>query len=218
VAKAIGRPIAAAAAKIMAGATLADLRLDRPDRRHVAVKEAVFPFGRFQGVDPVLGPEMRSTGEVMGLDADFASAFAKSQIAAGAALPTEGCVFISVKESDKAVMVPAAKELVELGFRILATEGTAAHLQRSGLPVDRVNKVAEGRPHIVDAMKNGEVHLVFNTTEGAQSYRDSYSIRRTALTQNIPYYTTTSGARAAVQAIRRLKAGALGVKALQAYS
>jgi carbamoyl-phosphate synthase large subunit len=218
VAKAIGAPIAAAAAKIMAGAQLKDLSIERPARAHMAVKEAVFPFDRFQGVDPVLGPEMRSTGEVMGLDEDFASAFAKSQIAAGSNLPTGGCVFISVKDSDKSVMVAAAQDLVELGFRVLATGGTAAHLQRSGLPVDRVNKVAEGRPHIVDAMKNGEVHLVFNTTEGAQSYRDSFSIRRTALTQNIPYYTTTSGARAAIQAIRRLKAGALGVTALQAYS
>jgi len=219
VAKAIGRPIAAAAAKVMAGASLASLKLDRPKRPHVAVKEAVFPFARFPGVDPILGPEMRSTGEVMGLDENFGAAFAKSQIAAGSALPAEGSVFISVKNSDKAAMEAVARDLIELGFRILATGGTAAHLTGAGLAVERVNKVAEGRPHIVDAMKNGEVHLVFNTTEGAQSYRDSFSIRRTALAQNIPYYTTVSGARAAVLAIRRLKTGApLGVQALQAYA
>ncbi len=219
VAKAINRPIAAAAAKVMAGAKLADLKLDRPSKDHVAVKEAVFPFARFPGVDPVLGPEMRSTGEVMGLDRTFEAAFAKSQIACGVDLPTEGCCFISVKNADKAALVPLARDLVDLGFRLLATGGTADFLRRNGLPVDRVNKVAEGRPHIVDAMKNGEVKLVFNTTEGAQAYRDSYSIRRTALTQNIPYYTTVSGARASIQAIRLLKSGApLGVRALQAYA
>jgi len=219
VAKAINRPIAAAAAKVMAGATLKDLKLDRPSKDHVAVKEAVFPFARFPGVDPVLGPEMRSTGEVMGIDRNFEAAFAKSQIASGILLPTEGCCFISVKNADKPALVPVARDLLDLGFRIVATGGTAQYLKQQGIPVERVNKVAEGRPHIVDAMKNGEVQLVFNTTEGAQSYRDSYSIRRTALTQNIPYYTTVSGARAAIQAIRRLKAGApLGVRALQAYA
>ncbi len=219
VAKAINRPIAAAAAKVMAGVKLKDLKLDRPARGHVAVKEAVFPFARFPGVDPVLGPEMRSTGEVMGLDQNFEAAFAKSQIAAGATLPTAGTVFISVKNSDKPAMVAVARDLVELGFKILATGGTADVLTEKGIAIERVNKVAEGRPHIVDAMKNGDVQLVFNTTEGMQSYRDSYSIRRTALTQNIPYYTTVSGARATVQAIRRLKSGApLGVRALQAYA
>ncbi|MGE0828599.1 MAG: carbamoyl phosphate synthase large subunit, partial [Hyphomonadaceae bacterium] len=218
VATTINRPIAAVAAKLMAGATLAALKLDRPSKAHVAVKEAVFPFGRFPGVDPILGPEMRSTGEVMGIDKTFEAAFAKSQLAAGSNLPTEGCVFISVRESDKPAMAGVAKDLISLGFRILATAGTAAHLQKSGLAVDRVNKVAEGRPHIVDAMINGEVQLVFNTTEGAQSYRDSFSIRRTALTQNIPYYTTVSGAKASVQAIRRLKDGALSVQALQGYA
>jgi carbamoyl-phosphate synthase large subunit len=219
VAKAINRPIAAAAAKVMAGVSLAELKLDRPSRDHVAVKEAVFPFARFPGVDPVLGPEMRSTGEVMGLDQNFEAAFAKSQIASGVILPTEGCVFMSVKAADKEAVVPVARDLIALGFRVLATGGTAALLQARGVAVERANKVAEGRPHIVDAMKNGGVHLVFNTTEGAQSYRDSFSIRSTALTQNIPYYTTISGAKAAVQAIRRLKSGApLGVRALQAYA
>jgi carbamoyl-phosphate synthase large subunit len=162
---------------------------------------------------------MRSTGEVMGLDRSFEAAFAKSQIACGVYLPMEGRVFMSVKNQDKPALAPIARELLELGFTILATGGTAEYLKSQGIPVDRVNKVAEGRPHIVDAMKNGEVQLVFNTTEGAQSYRDSYSIRRTALTQNIPYYTTVSGARASIQAIRRLKTGApLGVRALQAYA
>ncbi|MBN8608614.1 MAG: carbamoyl-phosphate synthase large subunit [Caulobacterales bacterium] len=219
VAKAINRPIAAAAAKVMAGMKLSELKLDRPSKGHVAVKEAVFPFARFPGVDPVLGPEMRSTGEVMGLDANFAAAFAKSQIASGTVLPTEGAVFISVKDSDKPAIVAVARDLIALGFRVLATGGTADRLKAEGLNIERVNKVAEGRPHIVDVMKNGGVQLVFNTTEGAQSYRDSYSIRRTALTQNIPYYTTVSGARASIQAIRLLKTGApLGVRALQAYA
>jgi carbamoyl-phosphate synthase large subunit len=219
VAKAINQPIAAAAAKVMAGVKVADLNLSRPAKPHVAVKEAVFPFARFPGVDPILGPEMRSTGEVMGLDANFEAAFAKSQIAAGSTLPTEGCVFISVKDSDKPLMVQPVTDLIALGFRVLATAGTADYLQSQGVSVERVNKVAEGRPHIVDAMKNGEVHLVFNTTEGAQSHRDSYSIRRTTLVQNVPYYTTISGAKAAIQAIRRLKTGApLGVRPLQAYA
>jgi carbamoyl-phosphate synthase large subunit len=219
VAKAINRPIAAAAAKVMAGVKLAELKLDRPSKDHIAVKEAVFPFARFPGVDPVLGPEMRSTGEVMGLDKNFAAAFAKSQIASGINLPTEGCCFVSVKNLDKPALAPIARDLIASGFTIMATGGTADYLKENGIEVARVNKVAEGRPHIVDAMKNGEVQLVFNTTEGAQSYRDSYSIRRTALTQNIPYYTTMSGARAAIQAIRLLKKGTpLGVRALQAYA
>jgi carbamoyl-phosphate synthase large subunit len=179
----------------------------------------VFPFARFPGIDPVLGPEMRSTGEVMGLDKNFEGAFTKSQIASGILLPVAGCVFISVKNSDKQKMAACARDLTALGFRIIATGGTADFLAGVGLAVQRVNKVAEGRPHVVDAMKNGEVQLVFNTTEGAQSYRDSASIRSTALVQNIPYYTTVSGAQASIQAIRRLKSGvALGVRSLQAYA
>ncbi|MBK8542580.1 MAG: carbamoyl-phosphate synthase large subunit [Caulobacteraceae bacterium] len=219
VAKAINRPIAAAAAKVMAGVKLKELKLDRPSKKHVAVKEAVFPFARFPGVDPVLGPEMRSTGEVMGLDESFVAAFAKSQIASGINLPVAGCCFISVKNADKPAMIPVAKDLIELGFTVMATGGTADYLIEQGLTIQKTNKVAEGRPHIVDAMKNGGVQLLFNTTEGAQSHRDSQSIRRTALVQNIPYYTTVSGARAAIQAIRLLKSGApLGVRALQAYA
>ena len=218
VAKAIGQPIASAAAKAMAGNPVSRLGLVRRRLGHVAVKEAVFPFARFPGVDPILGPEMRSTGEVMGLDSSFEAAFAKSQIAAGQSLPTQGCVFISVRDGDKPAMVSLGAELIALGFTLLATDGTAHKLRAEGLAVERINKVAEGRPHIVDAMINKRVQLVFNTTEGAQSFRDSFDIRRTALSQNIPYYTTVSGARASVLAIRRLKAGPLGVRPLQAYA
>jgi carbamoyl-phosphate synthase large subunit len=217
VAKAVGLPVAAIAARVMAGAKLQSFKLTPTKSKHVAVKEAVFPFARFPGVDPILGPEMRSTGEVMGLDVSFPEAFAKSQLAAGDTLPTEGAVFISVKDSDKAPILDPARDLVGLGFSILATGGTAAALEAANIPVQRVNKVLDGRPHIVDSMKNGEVQLVFNTTEGVQSYRDSFSIRRTALVQNIPYSTTVSGAKAMVQAIRRLKSGGLDVRPLQTY-
>jgi carbamoyl-phosphate synthase large subunit len=218
VAKAIGAPVAAIAAKVMAGVPLSQIERPPASRGHVAVKEAVFPFARFPGVDPILGPEMRSTGEVMGIDRDFQSAFAKAQIAAGDTLPTGGSVFISVKDADKDLMVEPARELIALGFRIVATQGTAERLAAAGVPVERVNKVAEGRPHVVDLMKNGDIQLVFNTTEGAQSYRDSFSIRRTALQQDIPYYTTVAGARATIQAIRRLKTGDLEVRTLQSYA
>ncbi|MEO7026914.1 MAG: carbamoyl-phosphate synthase large subunit, partial [Caulobacteraceae bacterium] len=228
VAKTIGAPLAAIATKIMVGVPLSQFRLvDRPFD-HVAVKEAVFPFARFPGVDTILGPEMRSTGEVMGLDwrrsgeADtqgaFARAFAKSQLAGGVILPTEGGVFISVKEADKPFILEPARTLLGRGFRILATAGTHAFLTSAGLPAERVRKVLEGRPHIVDAMKNGEVQLVFNTTEGRQSLEDSFSLRRTALMQKIPYYTTTAGALAAAQAIAALMDGALDVRPLQTMS
>ncbi len=218
VAKAVGAPIAGLAARVMAGAKLAafDLRPSAP--AHVAVKEAVFPFARFPGVDPILGPEMRSTGEVMGLDVSFAGAFAKAQLAAGEALPTAGAVFISVRDADKEALAEPARDLLALGFKILATKGTADALEAAGIVVERVNKVAEGRPHIVDAMKNGGIQLVFNTTDGAQSFRDSFSIRRTALFQKIPYCTTVSGARATIQAIRRLKTSDLEVRPLQSYT
>ena len=225
VAKTIGAPVAAIAAKIMVGVPLSQFGLvDRPFD-HVAVKEAVFPFARFPGVDTVLGPEMRSTGEVMGLDwrradeADtqgaFARAFAKSQLAGGVILPTEGGVFISVKEADKPFILEPARTLLERGFRILATAGTHAFLTSKGIAAERVRKVLEGRPHIVDAMKNGEVQLVFNTTEGRQSLEDSFSLRRTALMQKIPYYTTTAGALAAARAIAALMEAALDVRPLQ---
>jgi len=217
VAKATGLPIAKIAARVMAGEALADFD-PKPERNgHIAVKEAVFPFARFPGVDVILGPEMKSTGEVMGLDRDFGRAFAKSQLGAGVELPRAGSVFISVKDRDKAAMVPLGRRLAELGFQLVATAGTQLFLEAEGLAVRRVNKVLEGRPHVVDAMKNGEIHLVFNTTEGAAAIRDSFAIRQTALIANIPYYTTVSGAKAAVLAIAALAAGALEVAPLQSY-
>jgi carbamoyl-phosphate synthase large subunit len=218
VAKAIGVPVAAIAARVMAGETLASFRLARPEPRHISVKEAVMPFARFPGVDAVLGPEMRSTGEVMGLDDTFGRAFAKSQIGAGLRLPVDGNVFISIKDSDKDEAIAPARALVDMGFRLIATRGTAKALEEAGLPVTRINKVLEGRPHVVDALKNGEVQLVFNTTEGVQALADSASIRRTAVTMKVPYYTTMAGAVAATAAIAALKAGSLEVAPLQSYT
>jgi len=220
VAKAVGQPFAAIAAKVMAGEKLATFNIGAGPITgpRIAVKEAVFPFSRFPGVDPLLGPEMRSTGEVMGLDVSFGAAYLKSQIAAGMALPAKGCVFISVREGDKTSIEQPAREIAELGFTIIATAGTAQFLAERGIKVDRVNKVLEGQPHVVDALLNGKVQLVFNTTEGAQSLVDSASIRRAALQHGIPYYTTISGARAAVQAIRSLKTSPLEAGALQTYS
>jgi carbamoyl-phosphate synthase large subunit len=185
--------------------------------RHVAVKEAVFPFARFPGVDVLLGPEMKSTGEVMGLDRDFASAFAKSQLAAGAALPDGGTVFISVKDGDKPAAVEIARRLSELGFEVVATRGTAKVLEQAGIAVRVVNKVLEGRPHIVDSIVNGEVALIINTTEGAQAISDSFSLRRSALLNNVSYCTTLAGARASVQAIGHLKSHVLDVAPVQSY-
>ncbi|MGH6929754.1 MAG: carbamoyl-phosphate synthase large subunit, partial [Dongiaceae bacterium] len=189
VAKATGVPIAKIAARVMAGATLADFRLTPLGRDHIAVKEAVFPFARFPGVDIILGPEMKSTGEVLGLDRDFGRAFAKSQMGAGNALPLAGTVFISVKDKDKPAMLAVSKRLVDRGFRLVATDGTAGYLKEQGLPVERINKVLQGRPHCVDAMKSGEIQLVFNTVEGAQSIADSFTLRQAALLGNIPYCT-----------------------------
>jgi carbamoyl-phosphate synthase large subunit len=217
VAKAIGVPIAKIAARLMAGEKLRsfDLKLARP--KHVAVKEAVFPFARFPGVDLILGPEMKSTGEVMGLDLDFGRAFAKSQLGSGIDLPLTGRVFVSVRDHDKPGMVEPCRRLAAMGFALVATGGTGRFLQAAGLEVEMVNKVLEGRPHIVDRMLSGEVQLIFNTTEGAQAIADSFSLRRTALTIGIPYYTTVAGARAAVQAIAALRAGSLEVAPLQSY-
>ncbi|HTO39869.1 MAG TPA: carbamoyl-phosphate synthase large subunit [Rhizomicrobium sp.] len=217
VAKAVGLPIAAIAARVMAGEKLKDLDLKRTTSKHIAVKEAVLPFGRFPGVDTVLGPEMRSTGEVMGLDETFGRAFAKSQIGAGLKLPLSGMVFISVKDADKAGVLEPARGLVEMGFTIVATRGTAKLLRDAGIEAKDINKVLEGRPHIVDALKNGEVQLVFNTTEGARALEDSFSIRRTALQMKVPYYTTLAGAAAATQAIAALRTGSLEVAPLQSY-
>jgi carbamoyl-phosphate synthase large subunit len=217
VAKTIGIPVAKIASRVMAGEKLADFKLSRPSYKHVAVKEAVFPFARFPGVDTVLGPEMRSTGEVMGLDFDFSIAFAKSQIGAGSMLPKAGTLFVSVKDEDKPRILESMRALKELGFRIIATSGTLRFLKEHGIEADKVNKVLEGRPHIVDAIKNGEVQLVFNTTEGAQALTDSRSLRRAALLHKVPYYTTLSGAIAASRGIKAYLGGDLEVRALQSY-
>ena len=218
VAKATGVPIAKIAARVMAGEPLSAFDLKpAPVGSHVAVKEAVFPFARFPGVDVVLGPEMKSTGEVMGLDTDFGRAFAKAQLGGGVILPTEGRVFVSVKDRDKQAVVGAVRKMIELGFRIVATRGTAAFLESQDIPVEIVNKVREGQPHIVDTMINGDIQLVFNTTEGAQAIADSFSLRRSALIHKIPYFTTVAGARAAVQAIAALQDGSLDVAPLQSY-
>jgi len=223
VAKAIGLPVAAIASRVMAGEMLASMKLKKPNHffqegGHISVKEAVLPFARFPGVDTILGPEMRSTGEVMGIDVNFGRAFAKSQIGAGVKLPTGGTVFISVREADKDLIEAPARALVEMGFSLIATRGTAKVLQAAGLQVAVVNKVLEGRPHVVDALKNGEIHLVFNTTDGQQALIDSSSIRRASLTLKVPYYTTMAGAAAAIQAIAALRAGSLEVAPLQSYS
>jgi carbamoyl-phosphate synthase large subunit len=217
VAKATGVPIAKIAARLMIGERLADFALTERRMAHTAVKEAVFPFNRFPGVDVILGPEMRSTGEVMGLDPEFALAFAKAQSGAGVQLPRTGRVFISVKDRDKPLLAPIARKLIELGFAIVATERTQEHFHGQGIAAERINKVLEGRPHIVDAMIDGEIQLVINTTEGGQAIADSFSLRRTALTNSIPYYTTVAGARAAVAAIEALRRGALEVAPLQSY-
>jgi carbamoyl-phosphate synthase large subunit len=218
VSKATGRPLAKIAARVMAGKTLAELGITSdivPE--HISVKEAVFPFVKFPGVDTLLGPEMKSTGEVMGIGDTFAEAFAKSQLGANVRMPLSGNAFISVRDADKKHVVSAAEKLYKAGFGILATGGTASFLEEKGIPVRRVNKVLEGRPHVVDAIKNGEISLVVNTTQGAQAVADSFSIRRESLMHGIAYYTTTAGARAAVDSIIALKEQELTVKALQDY-
>ncbi len=218
VSKAIGVPLAKLATKIMIGRSLEELGFTREViPPYTCVKEAVFPFIKFPGVDTLLGPEMKSTGEVMGVDGTFGKAFAKSQIGAGNTLPSEGKVFISVRDEDKEAIVGVARDLVEAGFTIMATRGTARYLQERLIPAEPVNKVAEGRPHIVDHIKNGEVAMVINTPLGPTSHRDSYSIRRTALIYNVPYFTTIAGAKAAAKAIRAIKREGLDVKALQDY-
>jgi carbamoyl-phosphate synthase large subunit len=210
-------PVAKIAARIMAGETLASFGLKPKALGHIAVKEAVFPFARFPGVDTVLGPEMRSTGEVIGLDRDYGVAFAKSQLGGGTSVPKSGTVFVSVKDEDKPRIVEAVKTLADIGFAILATDGTQRYLREQGIAAMRINKVLEGRPHIVDAIKNGEVQLVFNTTEGAQALADSRSLRRAALLHKVPYYTTLSGAIAATQGIKAYRGGDLEVRPLQSY-
>jgi carbamoyl-phosphate synthase large subunit len=217
VAKVIGLPVAAIAARIMAGRPLASFALERRKLDYVAVKEAVFPFARFPGVDTVLGPEMRSTGEVMGLDRDYEVAFAKSQLGSGNKVPVSGTAFISVKDTDKPRVLEAARRLAAMGFRLIATGGTQRFLVEQGVACEKVNKVLEGRPHIVDAMKNGSVQLVFNTTEGASALEDSKSIRQAALLGRIPYYTTLAGCLAATGGIAAMRSGGLEVRPLQDY-
>jgi carbamoyl-phosphate synthase large subunit len=218
VAKATGVPVAKIGARVMAGAKLAEFRLDgQAVGLHVAVKEAVFPFNRFPDVDTILGPEMKSTGEVMGLDTSFERAFAKSQLGAGVRLPLAGTVFLSVRDADKGAALGVARRLIDMGFAIQATRGTAARLREQGLTVGVVNKVLEGRPHCVDAIRSGDIQLVINTASGAQSVADSYDIRRSALTHGIPHYTTIAGARAAAHAIAALRSGSLEVAPLQTY-
>jgi carbamoyl-phosphate synthase large subunit len=223
VAKTIGRPIAKIAARIMAGETLDEAfahygtKPNAADLGHIAVKEAVFPFARFPGVDTLLGPEMRSTGEVMGLDRDYALAFAKAQLGAGVDLPRSGTLFVSVRDEDKARILPAVKRLAGIGFKVLASGGTARFLKENGVEAEKINKVLEGRPHIEDAIRNRQVQLVFNTTDGQKAVSDSKSLRRATLMQKVPYYTTMSGAEAVAEAIAALKAGSLEVRPLQAY-
>jgi carbamoyl-phosphate synthase large subunit len=218
VSKATGRPLAMIAARIMAGKTLRELGITKEIQpNHISVKESVFPFVKFPGVDTILGPEMKSTGEVMGIDGNFARAFAKAQLGAGVKLPTSGRVFISVRDADKKHIVSTAKKLYDNDFQLVATRGTAVYLQEKGIPVKVINKVLEGRPHIVDAIKNNEICMVINTTHGAQAVADSFSIRRNTLINNIAYYTTAAGARAAVDGIIAIRHEELDVKPIQDY-
>ncbi len=217
VAKLINEPIAKIASRIMAGEKLSKFNLSEKSFEHIGVKEAVFPFARFPGVDTVLGPEMRSTGEVIGLDDNFEIAYAKSQLGANIDVPIGGTVFVSVRDSDKPLIVDAIKSLKDLGFNVIATGGTQQYLQDKGIECKKINKVLEGRPHIVDAMKNGEVQLVINTTKGTKAISDSKTLRRAALLGKIPYYTTISGAKAAIRGIISYKKGELKVRPLQEY-
>src|SRR5687768_2918528 len=217
VSKAIGRPLAMIGARCMAGRTLAEQNAEEVTPPYFSVKEAVFPFARFPGVDTVLGPEMKSTGEVMGLDRSFDIAFAKSQLGGGSSVPRTGTVFVSMRDSDKPRIVETVKLLEKLNFKVMATGGTQRYLSQQGITAERVNKVLEGRPHIVDRIKNGGVQLVFNTTDGIAALTDSRSLRRAALLHKVPYYTTLSGAVAAAQGIRAHLEGDLQVRALQSY-
>jgi carbamoyl-phosphate synthase large subunit len=222
VSKVTGVPLAKIAAKIAIGKTLAEMGVREVVPTHIAVKEAVFPFVKFPGVDTLLGPEMRSTGEVMGIDRTFEAAFAKSQIGAGTRLPVPDgskalSVFLSVQDSDKPAAVPVARRLRELGFRVVATAGTYNHLTAAGVQAERINKVREGHPHSVDRILDGDIQMVINTTQGAAEIKDSFSLRRTALMRGLPYYTTISGARAAVGAIGKLQAGSMTVCSLQEF-
>ncbi|MEC9342206.1 MAG: carbamoyl phosphate synthase large subunit, partial [Pseudomonadota bacterium] len=223
VAKTIGAPIAKIASRVMAGEKLAEAAAPYgglPDPRaltHIAIKEAVFPFARFPGVDTLLGPEMRSTGEGMGLDTDFAMAFAKAQLGAGAGLPAKGTLFDSVRDEDKERILPGVRHMAGAGFKVIATGGTARFLADNGIAAGRINKVLEGRPHIEDAIRNRQVQMVINTTSGQKAMSDSKSLRRAALIHKVPYFTTIAGANAAAKAVAALKKGDLQVRPLQSY-
>jgi carbamoyl-phosphate synthase large subunit len=218
VSKSIGKPLAKLATKIMAGRTLEELGFtEEINPSYISVKEAVFPFLKFPGVDTLLGPEMKSTGEVMGISSDFGGAFAKAQIAAGNRLPLKGTVFISIRDEDKPPVLPVAKELLSMGFKLIATSGTARFLKENGVEVESVYKVNEGRPHIVDRIKSREIDMVINTSFGAKSVADSYSIRRSSIDLGLPYFTTIAGAKAAAHGIKAMLKGDLIVKPLQEY-
>ncbi len=218
VSKAIGIPLAKIATKVIMGKSLSELNVAmKREVQHTAVKEAVFPFIKFKGVDTILGPEMKSTGEVMGIDKDFGRAYAKSQMAADCSLPLTGAVFLSVRDKDKKPIVPIAKKLSHMGFKLVATHGTARMLSENNVPVTPVLKVIEGRPNIVDHIKSNEIQLVINTTGGKAAQEASYSIRRAALVHRVPYFTTLAGAMAATKAIEALKSGNLDVKPIQEY-
>ena len=220
VSKVTGVPIAKVATRVMLGETLASMGLDKPapPLKHVGVKESVFPFNRFPGTDAVLGPEMKSTGEVMGIDNDFGLAYAKSQIAAGTHLPTEGTAFISVKDEDKPVILSAARRLKAMGFELLATDGTGKFLEHHRVSNRRINKVSQGRPHVVDAIKNGEIDLIINTPSGRRPRADEAAIRINAIAHGIPLITSATAAEAAVDGIAALKAGTLDSKPIQEYT
>jgi carbamoyl-phosphate synthase large subunit len=218
VSKAIGRPLAKIAARVMAGKTLAELGVTREIvPTHLSVKESVFPFIKFPGVDTLLGPEMKSTGEVMGIDSSFARAFLKAEDGASCVLPAHGTVFLSVREEDRHGVLPIARRLADAGFSLLATHGTAGFLRDAGLACEGVNKVRQGSPHIVDALKEGRVGLVVNTTSTPESIVDSFSLRRTALETRTPYFTTLAGAAAAALAMVERAKGKLSVRSLQEY-
>ncbi|MDA8085814.1 MAG: carbamoyl phosphate synthase large subunit, partial [Nitrospiraceae bacterium] len=219
VSKATGLPLAKVAAKVMAGKKLKELVPEREIKMtHVAVKEAVFPFDRFPGVDPILGPEMKSTGEVMGIDRNFGLAYAKAQMATRNVVPASGKFFFSLRDKDKPASLELARRLIAMGFSIVATKGTARHLAGNGIKVESVNKLSEGRPDVVDLIKNRELGFIVNTISDARAHKDSYYIRRNALQYGVPYTTTLSGAMAVVEAIESLKTGTLSIKPIQEYN
>jgi carbamoyl-phosphate synthase large subunit len=218
VSKAQGQPFAKIAAKVMAGKSLAEMGIVEPTPpKHISVKEVVFPFSKFPGVDVILGPEMRSTGEVMGIDMDFPHAFAKSQIAAGTNLPNSGNVFVSVRDEDQPAVLPIAKALVEMGFEIIATGGTHKKLGEAGISSTRVAKLSEGRPNIQDYIKNGKVQMIINTPTKKGPTTDEGKIRAMSVLNKIPIFTTITAAGAVTRAIKAIQTGGWGVKPLQAY-